>query len=162
MQVLYHPSLSFHQLPCSSAIPTIFRFSSHFSSLSSRGFLLIDSRLWFSSSISHYWLGRFFIRDIILWDSSAFLQSYDLLIFPRFSISIFLIGLEGFPPSFHSLTNDFHAQKSSRLRRKAIVMSWLWDLPITWSQHVTTHMISSHDPDTWPTNFILTSNHYQY
>ena len=41
-------------------------------------------------------------------------------------------------------------------------MSWSWDLPITWSRHVTTHMINSHDPDTRPTNFILTSSHHQY
>ena len=42
------------------------------------------------------------------------------------------------------------------------VMSWTRDLPITWSQHVTTYMICSHDPNTWPTNFILISSHHQY
>ena len=29
-------------------------------------------------------------------------------------------------------------------------MSWSRDLPITWSRHVTTHMIYSPDLDTWP------------
>ena len=29
-------------------------------------------------------------------------------------------------------------------------MSWSRDLPITWSRHVTTYMIYSHDLDTWP------------
>ena len=33
---------------------------------------------------------------------------------------------------------------------------------LTWSRHVTTHMICSHDLDTWPTNFILTSSHHRY
>ena len=58
----YHPSLSFHQLPCSSTISTIFRFSFHISSSSSGGFSSIDSRLWFSFSVSHNWVGRFFTR----------------------------------------------------------------------------------------------------
>ena len=63
------------------------------------------------------------------------------------------------------------------------VMSWSRDLPITWSRHMTTHMIYSHDLDTWPltwsthmisirdhshdfgtwpTNYILTSSHHRY
>ena len=54
-------------------------------------------------------------------------------------------------------------------------MSWLRDLPITWSRRVTTYMIYSHDLDTWPptliythgldmwpTNFILISSHHRY
>ena len=42
------------------------------------------------------------------------------------------------------------------------VMSWSRDLPITWSRYVTTHMIYPHDPDTWSTNFILTSKHHRF
>ena len=42
------------------------------------------------------------------------------------------------------------------------VMSWSRDLSITWSRHVITHIIWSHDPDTWPTNFILTSKHHRF
>ena len=42
------------------------------------------------------------------------------------------------------------------------VMSWSRDLPIIWSQHVPTHIISSHDHNTWPMNFILISSHHQY
>ena len=82
--------------------------------------------------------------------------------FLRFSSLVPLIGLEGCSPSFHSSTNDFHAQWSSCLRRKAIVMSWSRDLPITWSYHVITRMIYSHDPNTWLTNFILTSSHHWF
>ena len=41
-------------------------------------------------------------------------------------------------------------------------MSWSRDLPITWSWHVITHMISSHDPDTWPIKFIRTSSYHWY
>ena len=67
----------------------------------------------------------------------------------RFSSSVSLIGLGGFSPSFHSLTDNFHAQRSLRLRRKANVMAWLRDLPITWSWHVTNYMICSYDPNTW-------------
>ena len=33
---------------------------------------------------------------------------------------------------------------------------------LTWSRHVTTHMIYSHYLDMWPTNFILISRHYWY
>ena len=60
----------------------------------------------------------------------------------------------GFPAK---TTDNFFTQHSLRLRREAIVMSWLWDLPMTWSWHVTTHIISSHNLDTWP---IRTSSHY--
>ena len=79
---------------------------------------------------------------------------------PGFPLQVF-IRLGGFSPGFHSSTNNFYAQWSSRLRRKAIVMSWSQDLLITWSRHVTIHMICSH-PNTWPTNFILTSSHHWY
>ena len=37
-----------------------------------------------------------------------------------------------------------------------------FNVMVTRSWHVTTHMICSHDPDTWPTNFILTSSHHWY
>ena len=33
---------------------------------------------------------------------------------------------------------------------------------VTRSRQVTTHMICSHNPNTWPTNFILTSSNHQY
>ena len=59
-------------------------------------------------------------------------------------------------------TDNFHVQRSSRLKRKAIVMLWSWGLPITWSRHVTTHMICSYDPNTWLINFILTLSHHWY
>ena len=41
-------------------------------------------------------------------------------------------------------------------------MSWSRDLPITWSRHVITHIIWSHDPDIWPMNFILTSKYHRF
>ena len=41
-------------------------------------------------------------------------------------------------------------------------MLWSRDLPITWSRHVTIHMICSNNLNTWPTKFILTSNHHRY
>ena len=43
-----------------------------------------------------------------------------------------------------------------------IIISWSRDLSITWSWHMTTHMIWSHDPNTWPTNFILISRHHWF
>ena len=44
--------------------------------------------------------------------------------------------------------------------RRFSVMSWSRDLPITWSWHMTTHMISSHDPDTW--DQLILSRHRTY
>ena len=42
------------------------------------------------------------------------------------------------------------------------IVSWWWDLSITWSQHVNTHMIWSHNPNTWPMNFIPTLRNYRF
>ena len=47
-------------------------------------------------------------------------------------------------------------------KKKIYVVSWSQYLPITWSWHVTIHMIWSHDPNTWPTNFIPASRHHQF
>ena len=41
-------------------------------------------------------------------------------------------------------------------------MSWSRDLSITWSRHMTTHIIWSHDPNTRSMNFILTSRYHRF
>ena len=72
-------------------------------------------------------------------------------------------GVDGgwwwWPVGWKVVKKSKNHQKSKNIKG---VMSWSRDLPITWSRHMTTHMICSHDLDTWPANFILTSSHYQY
>ena len=63
---------------------------------------------------------------------------------------------------YSSQTDPFHAQWSLRLKKKAIIMSGSWDLPITWSQYINIHIIYLQDLDTWFTNFILISSYHWF
>ena len=100
------------------------------------------------------------------WSFETYQLSYGARMFslvPWFSSSIQLISWKVFyrvPIQDSSSNKQLHTQWSSRLRRKAIIMSWLHDLSIKWSRHVTTHIIYSHNLDTWSTNFILTLSHH--
>ena len=92
----------------------------------------------------------------MIWSFETQQLPYGTRIFsfiPRFSFSVQLTGWEVFyqVPIQDSFSNRWlHTQQSLHLRRKAIVMSWSLDLPITWLWHVTTHIIYLHDLNTWP------------
>ena len=116
----------------------------------------------FFSSVSRHRVMRFFTSNIILLRLISFpteLECYHLS--PGFlPHSTLLVGR--FFTRFLFLNRWLPRSTEFTSKREVIIMSWSRDPPITWSQHVTTHMIWSYDPDTWPMNFILTSRHYRF
>ena len=65
---------------------------------------------------------------------------------PRFSSPVFFIGLGGFSPGSHSYLQRFYAQRSSRPKKEAIVITWLLEperraseAEVTWRQSSRFH-----------------------
>ena len=144
----------------------IFRFSSHTSSFKSWRFFIYWFFVRFLSSIPH-WVRRFFTNNIILWNLSAFLQGWNVLI----DLLVFLLSLphwlRGFSPGYHfKIFFNRWLPHSTELtsKKKDNCNDMPQNLLIIWSWHMTSHLISIHDHlynlNTWPTNSILTSSHW--
>ena len=88
----------------------------------------------FSSSVSH-WVRRFFIDGsrIVLIVPAGLGAWYSGILF--FLLTCLSVGrfLHPFHEPIPNIVDGSYAQRSSRLRRKAIVMSWPRD-PVTWSR----------------------------
>ena len=132
-----------------------------------KGFFINWSLIWFSSSVSRHWVRMLFTSDMIIFETHQLPYGARMFLLVSWFSSPVSQWVGRFFITLHSyLYLHPHVQWCSRLRGKAIVMSWSRDLQVTgctWSSHAST---LSSSPPLWAllctASLSLQSYHHTY